>query len=124
MRIGQAGRELGISERTLRYYEEQGLLRPSRTEGGQREYAENDLRTVRNIRTMLAAGLGTTVIAELLPCMRDEDGNLAPACAELVDQLALERDRIVGAIDELQSARVSLEAIIDAAPARTGAPVA
>ncbi len=117
MRIGEAARSLGLSLRTLRYYEERGLVRPARGEGGQRWYAEDDLRTVRHVRTLLAAGLGTAVIAELLPCMRDDDGHPAPACAELAGRLTQERDRISGAIADLESARGTLETIIAAAPA-------
>jgi DNA-binding transcriptional MerR regulator len=36
--IGEAARELGVSTKTLRRYEERGLLKPIRTMGGQRRY--------------------------------------------------------------------------------------
>jgi DNA-binding transcriptional MerR regulator len=119
VRIGEAARDLGLSERTLRYYEERGLVQPTRGEGGQRRYAERDLRALRHVRTLLAAGLGTSVIAELLPCMRDDDGHPAPACAELVVRLDGERDRIAAAIADLESARATLDAVIARAPAAT-----
>jgi len=41
----------------LRYYEEQGLLRPERTGSGYREYAEGDVDRVGRIRCMLSAAL-------------------------------------------------------------------
>lgn len=121
MRIGELSARVGASERALRYYEQQGLLRPARTDAGHRDYSEEDERTVRRIQTLLAAGLGTSVIAELLPCTRDEGGIVAPACAELVDDLRAERDRIDAAIAELARARDLLDAIIAAAPP-AGAP--
>ncbi|GAA5178872.1 hypothetical protein GCM10023322_07070 [Rugosimonospora acidiphila] len=57
MRIGTLARETGVSERLLRYYEEQGLLRPVRLANGYREYDESDVTTVSHIRALLAAGL-------------------------------------------------------------------
>jgi DNA-binding transcriptional MerR regulator len=116
MRIGELSERIGISERALRYYEEQGLLRPSRRPSGYREYSEADAQTVRRIRTLLAAGLGTSVIAEVLPCVVDEGEIVAPACPELVPYLVQERDRITRSIDELRTTRAILDAIITATP--------
>jgi DNA-binding transcriptional MerR regulator len=115
MRIGELARRTRISERALRYYEEQQLLRPVRRPSGYREYREADVRTVRNIRTLLAAGLNTTTIAEVLPCMVEDGEALAPACPELATILTLDRDRISTAINDLQAARDILDAIIAAA---------
>ncbi|WP_020576699.1 MerR family transcriptional regulator [Actinopolymorpha alba] len=112
MRIGELSRRTGVSQRALRYYEEQGLLRPSRRASGYREYADTDVETVRRIRILLAAGLGTSTIAEILPCILDSDDGLAPGCPELRTGLAQERDRLSAAIDQLQSARTALEGII------------
>jgi DNA-binding transcriptional MerR regulator len=46
MRIGELSRRTGVNERLLRYYEEQGLLRPDRLPSGYRVYAESDVQTV------------------------------------------------------------------------------
>jgi DNA-binding transcriptional MerR regulator len=116
MRIGELARRTGASERSLRYYEEQGLLAPTRTPSGYRVYAESDVDTVRHVRTLLAAGLPTTVIAEVLPCMVDTGDGLAPACSALTVLLDRERERITATIDELATARELLDAVIAAAP--------
>ncbi|ADP79707.1 MerR family transcriptional regulator [Pseudofrankia inefficax] len=51
--IGPASREVGVSVRSLRYYEEMGLLTPSgRTSGGNRLYGPDDLARVRRIREL------------------------------------------------------------------------
>ncbi len=51
--IGRAAALLGVSERTLRYYEEIGLLRPAgRTPGRTRHYAQADLARVARIKEL------------------------------------------------------------------------
>jgi DNA-binding transcriptional MerR regulator len=95
MRIGELSRRTGVSERSLRYYEQQGLLAAMRTSGGQREYAEEAVDRVIHIQELFAAGLPSRAIADLLPCMRDSDGGPSPeATPRLVERLAAERDRI------------------------------
>jgi DNA-binding transcriptional MerR regulator len=116
MRIGELARRTMVSERSLRYYEEQGLLAPTRRPSGYRVYQESDVDTVRHIRILLAAGLNTTIIAEVLPCMVDTGKGLAPGCPELVDGLNEERARITAAIDELTTARSLLDDVNTATP--------
>lgn len=112
MRIGELSRRTGASERALRYYEEQGLLRPQRRPSGYRVYSDADVPAVRRIRVLLAAGLGTAQIVEVLPCMVDDNGLLMPSCPELVDELVKHRDRIGDAISELEATRANLNTII------------
>lgn len=47
MRIGELAELAGVSTRSLRYYEAQGLLRARRAANGYREYGDGDLRMVR-----------------------------------------------------------------------------
>ncbi|WP_067470918.1 MerR family transcriptional regulator [Nocardia amamiensis] len=116
MRIGVLQRRTGVSQRLLRYYEEQGLLRPSRQASGYREYRESDVATVLHIRNLLAAGLSTTTIADLLPCMGSDGGRLIADCPELLIDLYRERERISSSIRELEAARSALNAVIATAP--------
>jgi DNA-binding transcriptional MerR regulator len=52
-RIGEVAREVGVSTRTLRYYEELGLLSPSdHSPGGARRYSDEDLARVQRIREL------------------------------------------------------------------------
>src|SRR5690348_2448416 len=102
MRIGELVRRTGVSERLLRYYEEQGLLHPTRRPSGYRVYAEPDVETVRRIRVLLAAGLSTSVIAVVLPCITSDGVYLAPTCPEMRGRLADECRRISAAIGELE----------------------
>jgi DNA-binding transcriptional MerR regulator len=117
MRIGELSRRTGVSERLLRYYEEQHLLKPERRPSGYREYSEADVSTVRRIRSLLAAGLSTTTIATVLPCVREEGERLIPTCSVMLADLSQERRRIVQAITDLQTSRDALDTVIAATPA-------
>ncbi|MEO3972463.1 MerR family transcriptional regulator [Streptomyces sp. CAU 1734] len=112
MRMGEFSRRTGVSQRLLRYYEEQGLLRPARRPSGYREFAEADLATVRGIRVLLAAGLNTATIAGLLPCMVEDGRILAPACSGMLPDLHRERERIDTAVAGLLAARDALDEVI------------
>ena len=116
MRIGELARRTGTSPRALRYYEEQSLLRPDRSASGYRDYDERAVRAVRHIRLLLSAGLGTSVIAEILPCIPDDTTVFAPTCPELLDGLAEERVRITRSIDKLTAARDILDRLLQTRP--------
>lgn len=116
MRIGELARRSGVSERSLRYYETQELLRAERTPGGHRDYGEWAVDRVVRIQTLYAAGLNSKKIAQLLPCMRDADGSPSEvATPQLVDDLTSERDRINSLITDLVRSRDVLDEVIDTA---------
>ncbi|MEV4741361.1 MerR family transcriptional regulator [Streptomyces sp. NPDC049555] len=105
MRIGELSRRTGVSTRLLRYYEEQGLLQPERDTNGYRRYHADAAERVARIRELLAAGLTTDVIRDLMPCA--QSGGLV-GCARssrlLDDQLA----RVEDQMDELRRKREAL----------------
>ncbi|QKG19313.1 MerR family transcriptional regulator [Actinomadura verrucosospora] len=118
MRIGELARRTGVSERSLRYYEQQGLLVADRTPGGHRDYREGAVDRVIRIQELFAAGLHSEKIARLLPCMRDADGGPSErATPRLVADLTAERDRIDRMINDLVRSREVLDEVIDAASA-------
>ncbi|MFE9579329.1 MerR family transcriptional regulator [Nocardia sp. NPDC006044] len=122
MRIGELAKRTGVSERSLRYYEEQLLLASERTPGGHREYSERAVDRVIHIQELLAAGLNSKTIGRILPCMRDVDGGPnESATPELVAQLTIERRRIDRTIDDLVRSRQVLDDVIDRAAAPFGA---
>ncbi|MEK8145953.1 MerR family transcriptional regulator [Streptomyces sp. M10(2022)] len=57
--MGELAEQAGVSPRSLRYYEQQGLLSLSRDANGHREYDEAALDRVLNIKDLIAAGLTT-----------------------------------------------------------------
>ncbi|WP_410814947.1 MerR family transcriptional regulator [Micromonospora sp. 067-2] len=119
MRIGDLSERTGVSERSLRYYEQQGLLKAGRTPGGHREYRENAVDRVIRIQELFAAGLRSAKIAQLLPCMRDSDGGPSTiATPQLVTDLTTERARVNRMIIDLLRSREVLDEVIEAASGR------
>ncbi|MEU8773449.1 MerR family transcriptional regulator [Streptomyces sp. NPDC048606] len=117
MRIGELSRRTGVAVHLLRYYEEQRLLHPQRRPSGYREYVEEDVAVVRRIRSLLAAGLRTSTIATVLPCLRDTGERLVPTCSDLLADLHRERERIARVVSDLQTSMDALDDVIAAAPA-------
>ncbi|GGN84196.1 MerR family transcriptional regulator [Actinoplanes lobatus] len=109
MRIGDLAARAGVSVRSLRYYEEQGLLVSTRSPGGQRQYTDKEVSRVRFIQRLYAAGLASRTIAELLPCVDSPTAQNADAAWT---QLQQERDRITQHIEELTQARDALDQLI------------
>ncbi|MFD3555594.1 MerR family transcriptional regulator [Streptomyces goshikiensis] len=106
----------GVGERSLRYYEQQGLLASDRTPGGHRDFPERAVDRVIRIQELCAAGLHSAKIAQILPCMRDEDGGPSVrATPALVAELAAERGRIDRMIGNLIRSREVLDGVIEAA---------
>jgi DNA-binding transcriptional MerR regulator len=109
MLIGELSRRTGVSARLLRYYEEQGLLASVRRGNGYREYGDDAVLTVRQVRALLGAGLTTEVIRAVLPCARGEGPDLGfDWCAELRDVLRGELAAVDARIDALRRSRGTL----------------
>jgi DNA-binding transcriptional MerR regulator len=87
--IEQVATRTGFTKRTLRYYEEVGLLPPTgRTEGNYRRYSEADierLERIKNLRGLL--GFSLNEIRELLEA-EDERGQIKVAYQHETEALA------------------------------------
>lgn len=112
MLIGELAERAGTTARALRYYEECGLLEPSRTPSGYRSYEERTVKLVRRIQILLAAGLSSSTIAEILPCVTSDEVVLEGKCQELLDGLARERQRITAQMAALGEARDILDGLV------------
>ena len=97
MKINEAARLDGVSERTLRYYDRIGLLRPSSmTESGYRLYDEDALRRLQQILFFRELGFPLAQIREIMDSPGyDKDDALRRHRLLLID----ERDRLNGLID-------------------------
>ncbi|MCL9664528.1 MerR family transcriptional regulator [Curtobacterium albidum] len=90
MHIGELADRTGLSNRTIRHYDEVGLLHPSgRTEGGFRLYTDTDLARLLIIRRMKPLGFTLEQMAELLAVVD---------ALEAADDA--DRERLRGQLDE------------------------
>ncbi|MEW2132924.1 MerR family transcriptional regulator [Streptomyces sp. NPDC005435] len=113
MLIGELAKHTGTSERLLRHYERAGLLHPGRLPNGYRSYGPEAAADVLRIRALLAAGLPTRVIRQVLPCTT---GTAAVRpCPGILDALREQLHTLDRRAEELTAARrVLRETIADA----------
>ncbi len=89
VRIGELATELGLNPKTIRYYEEIGLLpAPQRTPAGYRLYTAADRERLQFIGKAKAIGLTLEEIREILTLRRDGERPCAHVLALLDQKLA------------------------------------
>ena len=104
-RIGELAARLGMTERTIRYYEELGLLDSvKRLDGGTRVYTDDDVRRLKFIRKLKVLGLSLQEMHELEGMYKTLRSNrtVLPRLIELLDAHLLTVD---GRVAELQGLR-------------------
>ena len=87
-RIGELAQRVGLTERTIRYYEELGLLESvKRLDGGTRVYTDDDLRRLRFVQKLKVLGLTLQEMLELERLYRRHRRNreVLPRLVELLD---------------------------------------
>lgn len=117
--IGELSSRTGASRRSLRHYEQHGLLPAGRTEAGWRTYDERAVHRVRTVRQLLDAGMTVDDIRTVVPCLDVDDpatcDDPEPAIALFRSRLAVidarlarlqeHRDRLAGRIAHLRGQR-------------------
>lgn len=115
-RIGEVAKLTGVTTRTLRYWEELGLLRPSNhSQSGERLYVATDLARVTRIRKLqdllglslaeIQAVLGTEAVDVLDRVHSEIDAvDLSPSRRkELLDEGIVANDQLLARLDETLS---------------------
>jgi DNA-binding transcriptional MerR regulator len=104
VRIGRVAQATGVSARSLRHYEKQGLLKPRRHQNGYRDYLEAAILQIKRIRWLLSAGLGIKAIRGMLPCVLEEGPGVIE-CPSLRRELAIQLARLDTQITMLRQGR-------------------
>ncbi len=108
MRIGEAADAVGINPRTIRYYEDIGLLPdPERTAGGYRDYTAADVERLVFVKTARRLGFTLAELAEIL-AFREQGQR---PCAYVLDVLGRQVGDLDRRITELQDLRAELVAL-------------
>lgn len=113
MKIKEAAARSGVPAKTIRYYEQIGLVRPpARTGNGYRDYDEKDLRTLRFLRQARGLGFSLKESGALLSLYHDQGRTSA-----VVKQLALKRlQEIDRKVADLQGIREILARSVERCP--------
>jgi DNA-binding transcriptional MerR regulator len=109
MRIGDLSAATGASARSLRYYEEQGLLASDRSTGRQRHYPPDAVERVALIQSLLAAGLNSATINDVMPCINDS----AIRTPWLAARLRTELTRVEAQLAALRHTREILAGLVE-----------
>ncbi len=127
MQIGEVVERVGYSFRTIRYYEEMGLVTPSaRTPGGFRLYTEMDVYRLLVLKRMKPLDFSLEEMRELLSILDALDGRLPSGTPreELFDQLddfrAAADARVEKLREKLAMAEEFAQQLRDEAAGRTG----
>ena len=110
MNIQKAARIAGLPVKTVRYYDEIGLVRPARRDNGYRDYSQADAHKLRFLGRARSLGFSIEECRQLLSLYEDEG-----RASRDVKRLAEERIRQIDAkIGELRALRASLSHLVEA----------
>lgn len=73
MNIGIASEKSGLPSKTIRYYEDTGLLSPARTDNGYGDYSTADVHRLRFLQRSRSLGFSVDECRQLLSLYRDKD---------------------------------------------------
>lgn len=101
-KIGEISELSGLTLRTIRYYEEMGLLSAGRTNGGQRFYSDQDLVYLKRIIELKSLGFTLEEISRIIR-LKDEDHSGNKRRTELLTQYRLKLSQDLERMATLQS---------------------
>jgi Cu(I)-responsive transcriptional regulator len=108
MNIGQAAARSGLPAKTIRYYEQIGLVTPGRRDNEYRDYGERDVNELRFVARARALGFSIEQCRRLLELYRDKDRASAEVRDAAKDHIAEIRSRIA----ELKAMERTLTALV------------
>jgi DNA-binding transcriptional MerR regulator len=107
MRIGELAEKAGTTTRALRHYESLGLLAARRSANGYRDYGEDDLQLLREIRTLQEFGFELAETRPFVDCLRAGNPS-GDSCGEAVEVYRRKLIELDGYITRLQQVRAQV----------------
>ncbi|MET3663249.1 Cu(I)-responsive transcriptional regulator [Aquamicrobium ahrensii] len=110
MNVGDAARRTGLPAKTIRYYEEIGLIAPQRSANGYRDYTGDDVHRLAFLKRARNLGFSIDECRQLMALYRDRSRASADVRRIASSHVAAIEDKI----GELESMRATLQKLIHA----------
>ncbi|GAA0217358.1 MerR family transcriptional regulator [Castellaniella daejeonensis] len=110
LKIGALARATGASVRSIRHYDQQGLLASTRAENGYRSFPAVAITQVRQIQRLIATGFSLEEIRSFPDCMLLIEG--AKACANITEAQRKRLAILERQIEALENQRQRLRAML------------
>ena len=110
MNVGTAARRSGLPAKTIRYYEDIGLILPARTQNGYRDYSGDDIHRLTFLRRARGLGFSIENCRQLMALYRDK-GRASHDVREIAKGHV---EAIEEKVRELESMRATLQKLIRA----------
>ncbi|MCL2544810.1 MAG: MerR family transcriptional regulator [Clostridia bacterium] len=108
MRVGELAKKAGITTRTLRYYDKEGLLTPSlESEGGYRLYSDKDLVKLMRILMMKQLGFPLSEIKKRIVAM-DTTAEVIDVLTEHAANICKEIEHLTESLDALETLKAEI----------------
>ena len=114
MTVGEVAKKMGVTVRTLQYYDKEGLLSPSaESEGGRRLYTDKDLITLHQIISLKSLGFSLDDIKERLISL-ETPADVANALTEQADDMRQKIEQLqasLSAIEQLKAEVLQMQTV-------------
>ncbi|WP_345800225.1 MerR family transcriptional regulator [Microbacterium sp. AZCO] len=110
LRIGELSRRSGVSARSLRYYEERGLIGSTRAANGYRQYDESVVERASAIHLLFEMGFPRETVASVLTCIGDVPDATHRAVEEQLERV---RDDLAAQMDKLAETHRLVTSFLD-----------
>ena len=110
MNVGQAAEKSGLPAKTIRYYEDIGLIEPARSANGYRDYSDDDIHRLSFLKRARGLGFSIENCRQLMALYRDRSRASHDVRAIALSHVA----EIEQKITELQSMRTTLQRLVEA----------
>lgn len=110
MNVGEAAQRSGLPSKTIRYYEDIGLIAPGRAGNGYRDYSADDIHRLAFLRRARGLGFSIEDCRQLMALYRDRSRASHDVKEIALAHVVAIEDKIV----ELQSMRTTLQKLVHA----------
>ena len=114
MTVGEAAKKIGVTVRTLQYYDKKGLLSPSaESEGGRRLYTDKDLVTLHQIMSLKSLGFSLDDIKQRLIYL-ETPTDVANALTDQADDIREKIEQLtasLAAIEQLKAEVLQMQTV-------------